>query len=128
MRLITGLLVGSLLLTTACATSNTAPTFGDEIRGSGLGSLGADWDKADKAVRDAQSELKTANQHVERGDKLVREAEKTRKRGEDPIRKGEREKRDAERTIVNARADRARIEAKFNRLPTDAPIASETSR
>lgn len=117
MKLKTGILITSLLLATACSTGNNTPTFGDDIRGSGLGSLGADWDKAGKALRDAQSELKTANQHVKRGEKLVREAEKTRSRGENLVGKGEREKRDAERAIINARADRARIDERFNEIP-----------
>mgnify|MGYP000468779223 CR=1 FL=1 len=61
MKLNTGILISSLLLAAACTTGNNTPTFGDDIRASGLGSLGADWDRADKALRDAQFELKTAN-------------------------------------------------------------------
>ena len=105
--------IAAMLLVVGCASTPDVPSFGDEIRTSGFGNLGEDWDNADKRVIAAQRAVRASNERIERGEKLIRQANKNLRRGEEQVDRGQRELRDAERALTAAQAEKTRVEERF---------------
>ncbi|MEM0985571.1 MAG: hypothetical protein AAGJ32_04940 [Pseudomonadota bacterium] len=105
-------------LLAGCASTPDVPSVGDEIRTSGFGNLGEDWDKADKRVIAVQRAVHASNERIERGEKLIPQANKNLRRGEDQVERGQRELRDAERALTAAQQEKTRVETRFRAIAT----------
>ena len=106
-------------LLAGCA-SQPEPTFGDQIRASGVGNLAGDWEKAQADVRKAKDLREEGEARVERGERLIREAKRDIERGENMIERGKREAAQGKREEDAARARRAGIEADFEKAQAAA--------
>ncbi|MEM6898166.1 MAG: hypothetical protein AAF583_00120 [Pseudomonadota bacterium] len=120
--LIIGLAAAALL--GACANTPSVPSIGDEIRTSGFGNLGEDWDKADRRVIAAQRAVRSSNERIERGEKLVRQAKRNQRRGEEQIERGQRDLRDAERALATATSEKTLIEDRFRAVATGDSLSA----
>ena len=121
-------LLGVVCLLGACASTPAAPTFGDEIRLSGVSNqaLADEWDEATKDERKALKLVDDGRDRLTKGEKMIVQAKKDTRKGEDLIERGESEIRQGERDAASAKQRREQAEDRYRSATGTSLLSAAT--